>query len=290
MNLYNHLKRNCTKCLRSNLTVGIFYQNLDRLPSLRLSNEPLPNVRQMQLEAPVTRPEVSIRTPLRPTQHLMHAGKPELVFTKSPRDRHKVPAGTNYTQYAYFSPMSTDHPSVRHKVGMLCTGSRCGADRQRMLDLVALAYTHRQVWMRISTDRSLDDDDYVVVLDGASLPPLPSYDGSWLDVASSAATQSQAAGIFWLSDCGETLCSTITTCSEGSIVPCQHCVSDCLRAYGIFKWRAAWLWDSVRAALHHNTTFHGNNTNSLSLGAHIREGLKLILPAAQWPVLISLFN
>lgn len=142
--------------------------------------------------------------------------------------------------------------------------------------------THRLAWKHIMVDRTLGNNEYVLVFEAGVALPSSSAMPAFLATVHAAGEASQAAGIFWLNACGEAgskADSAQTPQLHRSVVPC-------LRGYGIYKWRAAWLWDALQAKLASNATFHtrGAGTNTVSLEAHMRYGLPILLAEqSHWP-------
>ena len=65
-------------------------------------------------------------------------------------------------------------------------------------------------------------------------------------------------------------------------------MTSCTRAYGLFKWRAAWRGDALRAQVVDDWPLVSGGVTAASLGSHFLHGLPHLLPGARdWPVLIS---
>ena len=172
-----------------------------------------------------------------------------------------------------------------------CTSVDCVKGATDFKQHIARALSHRLAWMTLMTDRGLADNDYVLVLeegvDAAAVPALGRPD--LLAAVQAAAEASQAAGLFFLSDCGESRHAdhANSSWSAGGWTYTRG-VTSCTRAYGLFKWRAAWLWDALRAQVVDDWPFLSGGGTAASLGAHFLHGLPRLLPeAADWPVLIS---
>lgn len=278
--------------------VGLFYQSSSKFPSQKLGYVSLDDagVRARQVEAMVQgRPFEQVCSPLQPLGVLLAGALKRVFMIRAPNaPMTPVPFATSLQDSVvavHVDTLPVSHRAVLRKASAVFHHTGCNAGIAGFQRQVAHGMTHRHVWMTIAADPSLRDDDFAVIFGGRAWPASPATD-SWPEAAAFAAEQSQRAGIFWLSSCSQSdaACRTDVSCTSGSELPCTRCVSDCLLVYGMFKWRAAWLWDVVSGSLRRNATFHADCLSPAFLPAYLRHGLPNELEPDQWPASIPLFT
>ena len=103
--------------------------------------------------------------------------------------------------------------------------------------------SHIRFWRQIAYDSTLEDDGFSLIFeDDIALHPLINIS----DVESiirKAANLSKAAGFFYLGVCDPQYRNSI----ERNDIKYSECIGHCSHAYGVFKWRAEWLYEELAA-------------------------------------------
>lgn len=104
--------------------------------------------------------------------------------------------------------------------------------------------THVAVWRRIASDSAVDAMGYSLVFEDDVALHRAINVSDVLAIADRAAALSRRAGIFFLGACHPP-CRGAAQRTGG--VQFHECVGACTHAYGVFKWRAAWLYEELIA-------------------------------------------
>lgn len=255
---------------------GLFYQASARFPSMRLGREKLVYNRSSAVPEDTTPGHLVL--PRKPFASSPFVDMRAIYVINSDR-RHVIDSAPHTTPSAlglsapilHVAGLLPTDATVRRLAALTCAGIRC-SPLHVLVDTLARSLSHRLTWMRIMVDCSLRNADFVLVLEaGVALPQHAAMPTFLADVRRTAGS-AQEAGIFWLDACRPNQTEVLGVVEPTAAVP------PCLRGYGIFKWRAAWLWDVLQAKLTGNATFHtrGADTNTVSLEAHLSHGLALL--------------
>jgi hypothetical protein len=134
-------------------------------------------------------------------------------------------------------------------------------------------------WREIAHDSTLDDVfGYSLIFeDDIAIHPLINVT-EVRDIIENTARMSRDSGIFFLGSCAP-VCRTSV---EINSIRYSECIGTCLHAYGLFKWRAEWLYEELAAVLGDRFRDH---IYYHAMDRYIAHGLPLLLGDRQWPYL-----
>lgn len=113
--------------------------------------------------------------------------------------------------------------------------------------------TQIYVWRTIAFDSDLDfNDGYALVIEDDIQLSNHVLSPSVPQIIQNAARLSKEAGVFYLGMCF----ADGNACNEFRMVidsiEYRQCVGRCAHAYGVFKWKAVWLYDELQARLQYS--------------------------------------
>jgi len=113
--------------------------------------------------------------------------------------------------------------------------------------------THISLWRSISSDQSLPDNGFSLVFEDDVSLDARVEENNVLQIVETTARLAQDAGLFYLGICGP-VCDDHVDRLAG--VSYGRCVGRCAHAYGVHKWRGAWLYEELAAATEKSRHLH----------------------------------
>lgn len=140
--------------------------------------------------------------------------------------------------------------------------------------------TSISIWKQIAYDSSLDNNHGFSLIFEDDVALHPSVNISDVRaIIEYTASLSRDAGMFFLGLCAPK-CRIQSV--ESNSIKYNECVGPCLHAYGVFKWRAEWLYEELAAIIgdrfRNHLYFH-------CMDRYTSEGLPSLLGDGPWPYL-----
>lgn len=271
---------------------GIFYQASGDMPSQRQGHIPMPSLRTLMRSAAAANSRLTaaeVMPPLQPPSVRISIRCSWVVSLGG------ATAGSRRAAQALHAPlqMLAESANVKQLHALAVVSWRAltrGGPPSGAPDLTSLRQImhHRRAWAALATNSSVEDDDYVVIVDSRWDVQATLSAGDTAAAIRLAAAASHRAGIFFLGGCGSVATAPVAWTHDN--VALNRSLPDCVAAYGIYKWRAAWLWDVARAQFEGRSDGILHPTATLTLDRTLLIGLGKILAAADWPVRADVFE